>query len=322
MSLNPRIEEVPSSSSSSSASDPSDMDPSDYMRPTSSLPPTRIHHLSPATAPHAQPQIPTEPPPPPAAQLQPHFRSQTTPTTPSLDPARYKDWQSLYPVYFDASRSRAEGRRVGRALAVASPLARTLADAAGALGLQVVLEVGKTHPRDWANPGRVKVGLKTSGGAGVGVKNSKWRLPWLRGVGGVDRERDTGRWLWLQQGLSHGLTHAALRTEHHLYILIARYLQAHPTTPDDPFRAGMRIAGMPLPERPLPLPAKPRGWKIGDVLPLHSPAVSGGGVSENMFKDMMQEMGGGAGLGVGEGPAAGGGAEGKVKKVKRKVIRA
>lgn len=30
---------------------------------------------------------------------------------------------------------------------------------------------------------------------------------------------------------------------------------------------------------------------MGSVLPLHSPAISGGGVSENFLKDMMDEMG-------------------------------
>ncbi|MCJ1404240.1 signal recognition particle subunit [Xylographa trunciseda] len=278
MSLNPRIEEVPSSSSSdASDSDPSDMDPADYMRPTS--PPSRIHHLSPATAPHPQPQVPTLPPPP-AAQLQPQFRSPTSAPAPTIDKSKYKDWQCLYPVYFDQTRSRAEGRRVAKSLAVANPLAREIADAAGGLGLQVVLEVGKTHPKDWANPGRVRVGLKT-GDADGGVKN-----------------------------------------KHHLYILISRHLQAHPTTEDSPFRAGMRIAGLPLPEKPVPPPAKPRGWKMGDILPLHSPAMSGGGVSENMFKDMMQEMGGGALPGMVEGGGPGAPVEGKAKKVKRKVIRA
>ena len=29
---------------------------------------------------------------------------------------------------------------------------------------------------------------------------------------------------------------------------------------------------------------------MGNILPLHSAAVSGGGVSENLFKDMMAEM--------------------------------
>ncbi|MCJ1284879.1 signal recognition particle subunit [Xylographa opegraphella] len=271
MSLNPRIEEVPSSSSSS-ASDPSDMDPADYMRPTQ--PPTRIHHLSTTTATHPPAQ-----PPPSQASLQPHFRAPTSPAAPALDSARYKDWQCLYPVYFDGARSRAEGRRVARTLAVLNPLAREIADAAGGLGLPVVLEVGKTHPRDWANPGRVKVGLRSADAEGAG----------------------------------------AVKNKHHLYILVARHLQAHPTTAESPFRAGMRIAGLPLPDGPLPPPAKPRGWKMGDVLPLHSPAVSGGGVSENMFKDMMQEMGGALpGVG-GEGGAVGGAAG---KKVKRKVIRA
>lgn len=55
------------------------------------------------------------------------------------------------------------------------------------------------------------------------------------------------------------------------------------------------------------------------ILPLHSPALSGGGVSENILKDVMQEMqgaggmpgmppgiGGGGGQGSLEGPAAGG----------------
>ena len=29
---------------------------------------------------------------------------------------------------------------------------------------------------------------------------------------------------------------------------------------------------------------------MGTILPLHSPAMSGGGVSDNFLKDMMQEM--------------------------------
>lgn len=54
---------------------------------------------------------------------------------------------------------------------------------------------------------------------------------------------------------------------------------------------------MPPPTGPSPPPAVPRGWKIGTVLPLHSPAVSGGGVSENILKDVMQEMQGAGGPG-------------------------
>ena len=125
--------------------------------------------------------------------------------------------------------------------------------------------------------------------------------------------------IWARCGRqTQGLT--CLVSEHHLYILISQYLQAHPTTEDTPFRAGMRIAGMPLPQKPVAPPAKPRGWKMNDILPLHSPAMSGGGVSENIFKDMMQEMQGGQ-PGMVEGLMAGGGSdkEGKKKKDKKKI---
>lgn len=119
--------------------------------------------------------------------------------------------------------------------------------------------------------------------------------------------------------------------EHHLYILVSKYLKAHPTTEDTPFRAGMRIAGLPIPQKPVPPPAKPRGWKMNDILPLHSPAMSGGGVSENIFKEMMTDMqgsqsgmmeGAAGGSGAGAAGGGGGGGEGKKKKEKRKVIRA
>ena len=65
---------------------------------------------------------------------------------------------------------------MGKELAVKNPLAREIADAAIGLGLEVVLEVGKMHPKDWANPGRVKVGLKEGKGGVRGVKNSELGL--------------------------------------------------------------------------------------------------------------------------------------------------
>lgn len=85
----------------------------------------------------------------------------------------------------------------------------------------------------------------------------------------------------------------------------------------------LRIAGVPVPEKVLP-PAVPRGWKMGAILPLHSPAVGGGGVSDNFLKEMMQEMQGqqgmldGAGGGGGSGSGSGSGVEGKRKKDKKK----
>lgn len=37
-------------------------------------------------------------------------------------------------------------------------------------------------------------------------------------------------------------------------------------------------------------PAKPRGWKMNDVIPAHSPAMTGGGVNDNFMGDMMKEL--------------------------------
>ena len=74
-----------------------------------------------------------------------------------------------------------------------------------------------------------------------------------------------------------------------------------------------------MPDGPISPPAVPRGWKIGTILPVHSPALSGGGVSENMFKEMMQEMQGGsfpAQLNNGES-----GAEANNKKEKKKKVK-
>lgn len=89
-------------------------------------------------------------------------------------------------------------------------------------------------------------------------------------------------------------------------------------------------------------PATPRGWKLNDILPLHSPAISGGGVSEDFLKDMMAEMGnqsGGAanpqmqqmqqlanmmgsmGGSPGAGEGSSGGGEPKIKKPKKIVVR-
>ncbi|KAB8437337.1 hypothetical protein FH972_025017 [Carpinus fangiana] len=185
-----------------------------------------------------------------------------------------KKWQCLYPVYFDANRTREEGRRVKKDLAVENPLAREIWDAANSLGLQVAFEPEKTHPKDWANPGRVRVALKDAG-SGTTIKN-----------------------------------------KHHLYIRVAEYLKQHPTTTESPLR--LRLPGMPATAKPPPSPAVPKGWKLGSILPFHSAAVSGGGVSENIFKELMGSMGGDAEAAA---PAVEQSAQ-KQKRPKQKIIRA
>lgn len=70
---------------------------------------------------------------------------------------------------------------------------------------------------------------------------------------------------------------------------------------------------MPPPELPLPTPDIPRGWKMNTVLPLHSPALSGGGVSDNIIKDMMQEIQAGQAVGLQGMVGQRGGGGGKIE---------
>jgi len=69
---------------------------------------------------------------------------------------------------------------------------------------------------------------------------------------------------------------------------------------------------MPSIAKPPPPPAVPKGWKMNAILPLHSAALTGGGVSDNFFKDMMAEMQGQTAGGEAPEPA-------KQKKDKKKI---
>ncbi|KAF2874222.1 signal recognition particle, SRP19 subunit [Massariosphaeria phaeospora] len=249
--MNPRIEEV-----SDSDSDPPEMGLED-------IPSLMDASHIPASSAMAQQM---------AQQMMLNPQSPAVQT--SNDREKVKHYQCLYPLYFDKSRTRQEGRRVGAALAVENPLAREMADAAASLGLQPTLEPDKTHPRDWSNPGRIRVLLK-------------------------------------QDGRS---LHKNIKNKHHLYILMSQYLKENPTQKDTPLR--LPIRGLPMPEDGVPEPAVPRGWKMNKILPLHSPAMSGGGVSENFLQQMMAEMQGDTSGAAGITASSGG--EGKKKKDKKK----
>lgn len=162
MSHNARVEEL-------SDSDPDEVAPSDM------LPDDAI--IAPA-APRPNPT-----PTPPMAQMpqMPQMPQMSQAPEPQREIPRH--YQCLYPVYFDKTRSRAEGRKVGAELAVENPLARDIVDAVQMLGLKAGLEPEKLHPKDWANPGRVRVLLKDEDGRLVNpkIKNSTWPT-WLSGI--------------------------------------------------------------------------------------------------------------------------------------------
>ncbi|OTB04833.1 hypothetical protein M426DRAFT_320415 [Hypoxylon sp. CI-4A] len=252
-----RIEEV----SDSDLSDPSEGDiddfvESDILRPkaTPAAPPPRTTTTNTSIPQTLHPQQ--------LQQLQ-------QPQTHQVQANDIKDYQMLYPVYFDATRSRKEGRRVSKSLAVTNPLAREIAAACANLRLSPVFEAHRVHPQDWANPGRVRV----------------------RKLSAPPQQQ--------QQQQNQGA--AQVKNKHHLYVLVAKHLQQHPTTDQSDALRRVRVPGLgaPADDKPWPRPAVPRGWKMGELLPAYSAAMTGGGVSENAFKDMMKEMQGGGGGGPG-----------------------
>lgn len=169
------------------------------------------------------------------------------------DMDKFSDWQVIYPVYFDSTRTHKEGRRVSKEMAVKNPQAHVLMHACRDIGVHVVFEAEKTHPKDWANPGRIRVLIKENSKSGVAPNT-------------------------------------VVKNKRHLYKLISDYLKSHPISEETPKQSPMytrisQMDGAQLPESFHPL-AVPRGWKINDVLPLNSRALSAGKQSEEMFNQM------------------------------------
>lgn len=83
----------------------------------------------------------------------------STRVIPTSDVGKFKHYAQLYPIYIDAARPHKNGsRKISKAKAVTYPKAQEIAEVCGRfLGLQPILEPEKTHPKDWANPGRVRV---------------------------------------------------------------------------------------------------------------------------------------------------------------------
>ena len=63
----------------------------------------------------------------------------------------------IWPVALDAGRSRSDGRRVSRDLAVEDPTVDEIAKAVQQVGYDAVIEREKTYPREYEARGRVLV---------------------------------------------------------------------------------------------------------------------------------------------------------------------
>ncbi len=71
---------------------------------------------------------------------------------------RNKKQFHIYPVYFDANRSRAEGRRIKKKAAIQNPSITELAEIATHLGLTFEIDLEAKFPRYWWIPsGRLRV---------------------------------------------------------------------------------------------------------------------------------------------------------------------
>ncbi|ORM40617.1 Serine--tRNA ligase [Babesia sp. Xinjiang] len=66
-------------------------------------------------------------------------------------------WAVLYPTYFDKKASVSGGRRVNQSLAVENPRVEDIRAVCAKLKVPYVLEPNKLYPRDYMNPGRIRV---------------------------------------------------------------------------------------------------------------------------------------------------------------------
>lgn len=70
---------------------------------------------------------------------------------------------AIYPIYFDKSLAKKQGRRVAKKYAVEKPNSEILSKAASSLGLHPVVEKDIAHPsRHWRHEGRILIDKKAS----------------------------------------------------------------------------------------------------------------------------------------------------------------
>jgi len=72
-----------------------------------------------------------------------------------------EDKYVVYPIYFDKSVSRLNGRKVAKKHAVEKPKVEDISKAANSLGLNPILEKEVAHPsRYWKKEGRILIDKK------------------------------------------------------------------------------------------------------------------------------------------------------------------
>jgi signal recognition particle subunit SRP19 len=70
---------------------------------------------------------------------------------------------AIYPIYFESTVARCNGRKVSKKYAIEKPTAENIAKAAQSLGLHPILEKERCHPSTpWKQDGRVLIDNKTA----------------------------------------------------------------------------------------------------------------------------------------------------------------
>ncbi|WVN89295.1 uncharacterized protein L203_104516 [Cryptococcus depauperatus CBS 7841] len=232
------------------------------------------------------------------------LRKQFGNATFSGDPGICKEWNSVYPLYFDAKVSINAGRRVPRALSVWWPLASHIAQACKALDLPVVLEADRYHPANWENPGRSKVQI---------IKDGKYVNPVIRNRTQLYKHlADQIR----QQNPSIAFDPHAIPLQRHKPNAVATSKTKNSKSLSKNLKTKGKVTHhfINLPTRP-PLPPQPIP-ALDDRLPLHSPAVSAGVAVAAIKREKETEKE--RKKGVIEGGKA---TSGKAPKMKRMVVR-
>ncbi|MHA1378803.1 MAG: signal recognition particle subunit SRP19/SEC65 family protein [Candidatus Helarchaeota archaeon] len=79
----------------------------------------------------------------------------------------------FYPLYFDFEKSRNQGRRVNKKIAIKAPSLEIITKTAASLGYKFEIEPGKAHPKAWWNQGRLAIINPTEKKSTILVKLSK-----------------------------------------------------------------------------------------------------------------------------------------------------
>ena len=85
-------------------------------------------------------------------------------------------WQTLYPIYFDKSVGRDQGRKVSSSKAIDMPDVNDFVQVFTFLKIPHLLELNKRHPRDFFTVGRVRYNLRDEKGEYINPDVTSSRL--------------------------------------------------------------------------------------------------------------------------------------------------